>query len=179
LVPRGCGGAGQAFDRPGAGGEPAKVARQVGYRLAVTGVTERLQHRGKVFLGQKVRRRPLCQPPPGQQQKSGRPDIVTRLRQKHRIAQGGFILDTARLPGGKRGGLQRQPLPPGAGPAFLPTHHSVERAKRGAGSERGVLKRRKALRGTASGIENTPAQPVRHRRDRHGRKGDRVCAMAK
>lgn len=169
-------GAGQGFDRPGAGVKLAKFRRQIGHRLAVTGVTKRLQHRGKVFFGQKVRRGPLCQPPPGEQQTAGGADVVAGLRQQHRIAQGSFGLDAACLLCSKRGGGERQPLPPGAGPFFLPTHDLIEQSDGGASGERDVLNIffRKALR-----VGNSAAQPGRHRRRRHGRRGAGQQVMAR
>ncbi|ESY99170.1 hypothetical protein X737_39280 [Mesorhizobium sp. L48C026A00] len=122
--------------------------RQIANGLVVTGVTEIFQHRSEVFRRQQFLSRPGRQPTPGEEQKTGGPDIVARPREQHGTAQRAFILDAAGLLRSCRSRRKRQPLPPGAGPSLLPADHPIERADGGAGGERDVLNAfsRKALR---------------------------------
>jgi hypothetical protein len=118
----------------------AKIVRQVADRLVVAGVTEIFQHRDKAFLLQQLLRGPRCQPAPGEEQKTGGPDIVARSCEQHGVAQRTFILDAAGLLRRYRGRRKRQALPPGAGPPLLPADHRIERADGGAGRDRDILK---------------------------------------
>lgn len=111
-------------------------------------------------------------PPAGARQAAkDRRDRRTKNRpvgEQHGVAQRAFILDAAGLLRRCRGGRKRQPLPPGAGPSLLPADRRIARADDSACGERDLLKifSRKALR-----IRGGPAQPGRHRCQRHGRRG--------
>ena len=83
-----------------------------------------------------------------------------------------FVLDASGLPDRQSRRGERHPLPPRAGPSFLPMDHHIQRADRGARRDRVVIKgiwpepfRCEALR-----VGNGAAQPARQREEVLGRR---------
>jgi hypothetical protein len=78
----------------------------------------------------------------GHLSKTGKPRVTAKIagsREQHGIPQGGFVFDPTILLDRHRGCDKRQPLPPVAAPAFLPTHNRIERADGGARHDCNVL----------------------------------------
>jgi hypothetical protein len=125
-------------------------------RLVIPGKTQGIENAGDAPLGQQFLGRPDRQLAPGQEHAAGRADIVAGPRQQDGVAQGRFILDTTSGPRHHRGRGKRQPLPPRAGPPFLPADHRVERTDGGARGDRDVLN---PLRAKALRVRNGAAQP--------------------
>src|SRR5690606_7540470 len=98
-------------------------------------------------------------PAPGEQQTAARADIISSLRQKHRVAQCQRILDAAGLPRSDRGRRKRKPLAPGAGPALTAAHDLAEEADGSTGGERHV---RYVLAPKVLRTGNCLAEPCRH-----------------
>ena len=154
--------AGQHADCPITGAELPKLVCQIIDHLLIRGVAELSQHRSEAFRRKQIPRGPGCQAAPGKEQTASGADVVTGFRQEHGVAQGGLVLDSARLFHRCRGRRKRQALPPGTGPALVPAHDLIEEADGGAGGQRDVLKVFfcKGLR-----VGNGTPQPGRYGRD--------------